>query len=96
MNHVSNDFASLSPNPDNLKISYRRNLCFKLYLYLQEAVLRVLPAGRSPGVDANQAGCLTGRRLPPEHSRHRQILEQQKHQQCVEAKKKKKVVYHTL
>ena len=24
MNHVSNDFASLSPNSDNLKISYRR------------------------------------------------------------------------
>jgi len=79
MNHVSNDFASLSPNSDNLKISYRRDLCFKLYLCLQEAVLGALPAGRSPGVDANQAGCLTGSRSPPGLSRHRQILEQQKH-----------------
>ena len=79
MNHVSNDFASLSPNSDNLKISYRRDLCFKLYLYLQEAVLGALPAGRSPGVDANQAGCLIGSRLPPGLSRHRQILEQEKH-----------------
>lgn len=79
MNHVSNDFASLSPNSDNLKISYRHNLCFKLYLYLQEAVLGALPAGRSPGVDANQARCLTGSRLPPGLLGHRRILEQQKH-----------------
>ena len=80
MNHVSNDFASLSPNSDNLKISYRRATCvLNSYLYLQEAVLGASPAGRSPGVDVNQARCLTGSRLPPGLLRHRQILEPQKH-----------------
>lgn len=48
-------FASLSPNCANLKISFRQDLCFKLYLYFQEGVLRASPAGRSPGVNANQA-----------------------------------------
>lgn len=75
MNHVSNNFASLSPNSVNLKISYRQDLCFKLYQYVQEGVLRALPAGRSLKVNANQAGCLRGSRLPPGPSRHRQILE---------------------
>ena len=89
MNHVCNNFASLSPNSDNLKISHRHDLCFKFYLCFHEGVLRALPAGRSPGVNANQAGCLTG------PSRHRQILEQQKHYQCVETKQNK-VVYYPL
>lgn len=72
-------FASLSPNSANLKISYGQDVCLKFYLYFQEGILRALPAGRSPGVNANQASCLTNGRLPPGPSRHRQILEQQKH-----------------
>lgn len=93
MNHVSNNFCSLSLNSANLKISYRQDLCFKLYLYFQKGVLRALPAGRSPGVNANQATCLTGSSLPPGPLRHRQILEQQKHSQCVETKQNKVVYY---
>lgn len=69
-------FASLSPNSANLKISYRQDVCLKFYLYFQEGVLRALPAGRSPGVSANQASCLTHCRLPPGPSEHRQILEE--------------------
>lgn len=56
MNHVCNNFASLSPNSDNLKISHRHDLCFKFYLCFHEGVLRALPAGRSPG-----SQCKSGR-----------------------------------
>lgn len=45
--------------------------------------------GGHRGVNANQAGCLTG------PSQHRQILEQQKHYQCVETNQNK-VVYYPL
>lgn len=79
-------FASFSPNSANLKISHRQDLCLKFYLYFQQGVLRALPAGRSPGVNANQASCLTHSRLPPGPSRHRQASEQQKHCQRAETK----------
>lgn len=86
-------FAFLAPNSANLKISYKWGLCLKFYLYFQEGVLRALPAGRSPGVNANQASCLTSSRLPPGPSRHRKILEQLKRYRCVETKQNKVVCY---
>lgn len=86
-------FAFSLFNSANLEISYKRDLCLKFYLYFQEGVLRALPPGRSPGVNANQASCLSSSRLPRGPSRHRKILEQQKHYRCVETKQNKVVCY---